>query len=132
VVWYQFDTTERESDWRLGSEIGALLGIWRGRRGSGQRKERLQNCSTEGNAWDSKKSLIMRSGWSMRAETHGGCPTMNAGTRPALQAAEQAQKKTHSNGDRRTNSPGSESAARANCSAVAGRRPRLWPRRIAC
>jgi hypothetical protein len=51
---------------------------------------------------------------------------MNAGTRPALQAAEQAQKKIHSNGDRRTNGAASESAARANAGAVTGRRPRVF------
>jgi DNA-binding NarL/FixJ family response regulator len=51
---------------------------------------------------------------------------MNAGTRPALQATEQAQKKIHSNGDRRTNGTGSESAARANTGAVTGRRPRVF------
>jgi len=89
-------------------------------------KARLQNCSSEENAWDSKKSLIMTADLGMGAETHGGCPTMNAGARQILQVAEQAQKRIHSNGDRRTNATMGESAARMNGGAVAGQRPRVF------
>src|SRR5260370_20696050 len=83
-------------------------------------KARLQNCSGEENAWDSKKSLIMTAGLGMGAETHGGCPTMNAGAHQILQVAEQAQKTIHSNSDRRTNATIPESAARMNGGAVSG------------
>ncbi len=77
-------------------------------------KVRLQNCRSEAEAWGSSKSLIIMFGISISAETHGGCPTMNAGTRQILQAAEQAKKKINSNGDRRTNVVAGESAARVN------------------
>ncbi len=55
---------------------------------------RLQNCRSEAEAWGSSKSLIIMLGISISAETHGGCPTMNAGTRQILQAAEQAKKRS--------------------------------------
>ena len=51
---------------------------------------------------------------------------MNAGARQILQVAEQAQKRIHSNGDRRTNATMGESAARMNGGAVAGQRPRVF------
>ncbi len=56
-------------------------------------KVRLQNCRSEAEAWGSSKSLIVMFGISISAETHGGRPTMNAGTRQILQAAEQEQKR---------------------------------------
>jgi two-component system, NarL family, nitrate/nitrite response regulator NarL len=62
----------------------------------------------------------------MRAETHGGCPTVNTGTRQVLREAEQAQKRIHSNGDRRTNIKLGESAARVNGGAVVGHKPRVF------
>src|SRR6266851_9498232 len=89
-------------------------------------KARLQNCSSEENAWDSKKSLIMTAGLGMGAETHGGCPTMGAGTRQILQLAEQAQKRIHSNGDRRRSTVVVESAARMNGGAAVGQKPRVF------
>src|ERR1700687_799310 len=81
---------------------------------------------SEVEAWGSSKSLIMMFGISIRAETHGGCPTMNAGTRQILQAAEQAQKKINSNGDRRTKIAVGESAARSNGSSSARQKPRVF------
>ena len=51
---------------------------------------------------------------------------MNAGARQVLQVAEQAQKRIHSNGDRRTNGTVGERAARVNGGAVAGQRPRVF------
>src|SRR5712692_119664 len=92
----------------------------------GRRKARLQNCRSEENAWDSKKSLIMTVGLGMRAETHGGFPTMNAGTRQVLQVGEQAQKRIHSNGDRRTNIAVGETVAGAIGGAIAGQKPRVF------
>src|SRR6266849_5320008 len=86
-------------------------------------KARLQNCSSEVQAWGSHNSLIMTLG--MRAETHGGCPTMNTGARQVLQGAEQAQKRIHSNGDRRTNIAVGETAAGAIGGAIAGHKPRV-------
>jgi DNA-binding NarL/FixJ family response regulator len=55
---------------------------------------------------------------------------MNAGTRQVLQLAEQAQKRIHSNGSRRTNTPagGLEGGieARPNVRAAAGQKPRVF------
>jgi len=87
---------------------------------------RLQNCRSEAEAWGSSKSLIIMFGISISAETHGGCPTMNAGTRQILQAAEQAKKKINSNGDRRTNVVAGESAARVNDGTIARQKPRVF------
>src|SRR5258708_33785906 len=87
-------------------------------------KVRLQNCRSEAEAWGSSKSLIIMLGISISAETHGGCPTMNAGTRQILQAAEQAKKKINSNGDRRTNIVAGEKAAGRNRGKTAGQEPR--------
>ena len=90
-------------------------------------KVRLQNCRSEAEAWGSSKSLIVMFGISISAETHGGRPTMNAGTRQILQAAEQAQKKKiNSNGDRRTNIAVGESAACENDGAIARQKPRVF------
>src|SRR5258706_6054249 len=86
-------------------------------------KVRLQNCRSEAEAWGSIKSLIIMFGISISAETHGGCPTMNAGTRQILQAAEQAKKKINSNGDRRTNIVAGENAARVNDGTTARQKP---------
>jgi len=91
-----------------------------------QRKARLQNCIIEANAWGSSKSLIMTAGIGVRARTHGGCPTMNAGTQQIVQEAESAQKKNHSNGDLRTNKAAREIAARVNGNAVVERKPRVF------
>src|SRR6266852_9492792 len=103
-----------------------LLGVYTGRWEWARMKARLQNCSSEGYAWGSNKSLIMTFGMGMRAETHGGCPTMNAGTRQILEVAEQAKKKINSNGGRRTNIAVGESAMRVNGGAVVGRKPRVF------
>jgi len=46
-------------------------------------------------AWGSNESLIMTFGMDMRAKTHGGCPTMNAGTRQILHVTEQAPRKVN-------------------------------------
>src|SRR5258708_16871477 len=62
----------------------------------------------------------------MKAQTDGGCPTMGAGTRQVLRVGEQAQKKSSSNGNRRTNFAAPESAARANVSANVRRKPRVF------
>src|SRR5260370_39705694 len=86
---------------------------------------RLQNCSSQVHAWGSNKSLIMTFGIGMRAETHGGCPKMNACTRQSLQVEERAEKNIHSNGDRRTNIAGGEKAARVNGGAIAKPKPRV-------
>ncbi len=55
---------------------------------------------------------------------------MNAGTRQVLQLAEQAQKRIHSNGSRRTNTPvgGPEGGieARPNVRAAVGQKPRVF------
>src|SRR5258708_10097073 len=101
-----------------------LLGVYTGRWEWARMKARLQNCSSEGYAWGCNKSLIMTFGMGMRAETHGGCPTMNAGTRQILEVAEQAKKKINSNGGRRTNIAVGESAMRVNGGAGVGRKPR--------
>src|SRR5258708_31698198 len=103
-----------------------LLGVYTGRWEWARMKARLQNSSSEGYAWGSNKSLIMTFGMGMRAETHGGCPTMNAGTRQILEVAEQAKKKINSNGGRRTNIAVGESAMRVNGGAVGGRKPRVF------
>jgi DNA-binding NarL/FixJ family response regulator len=76
--------------------------------------------------WGSKKSLITPLGMGMKAETVGGCPTMSLGTRQILQVAEQAQKRIHSNGDRRTNMAVLESETRGNGGAGARRKPRVF------
>jgi DNA-binding NarL/FixJ family response regulator len=89
-------------------------------------KARLQNCRSEVYAWGSDKSLIMTLGLGMRAEIHGGCPTMSTATRQILQVAEQAQKRINSNGDRRTNTAVGESATRVSGGAVAGQKPRVF------
>src|SRR2546423_1462072 len=62
----------------------------------------------------------------MRARTHGGCPTMDAGTQQILHEAEAAPKGIHSNGDPRTNKAPREIAARVNGSAVVERKPRVF------
>ena len=74
----------------------------------------LLNCKGERYACGSNRSLVMTFGMGMRAETHGGCSTMNAGTRQTLQVAEQAEKKIHSNGNRPRNIVAGETAARVN------------------
>ena len=51
---------------------------------------------------------------------------MNAGTRQILPVAAQAQKRIHSNGDRRTNQAQEESVPRVNGGAVMGRKPRVF------
>jgi len=51
---------------------------------------------------------------------------MNAGTRQILQLGEQAQKKTHSNGDRRTNMLAGGIPVRANGAAAVGQKPRVF------
>src|SRR5260370_34787858 len=84
---------------------------------------RLQNCSSQVHAWGSNKSLIMTFGIGMRAETHGGCPKMNACTRQSLQVEERAEKNIHSNGDRRANIAVGEKAARGNGGAIARPKP---------
>ncbi len=68
----------------------------------------------------------MTLGMGMRAETDGGCPTMSTATRQVLQVAEQTQRKSNLNGDRRTNFAAVESAARVNGGANARRRPRVF------
>src|SRR5439155_1628257 len=68
----------------------------------------------------------MTAGIGVRARTHGGCPTMNAGTQQIVQEAESAQKKNHSNGDLPTNKAAREIAARVNGSAVVERKPRVF------
>src|SRR6266481_523677 len=83
-----------------------------------------------GTRWGSKKSQIMTADTGMRADTRGGQPTMNAGTRQILQLAEQAQKRIHSNGSGRTSTPvggpkgGIE--ARPNVRAAVGQKPRVF------
>jgi hypothetical protein len=77
-------------------------------------------------AWGSNKSLIMTFGMDMRAKTHGGYPTMNAGTRQILHVTEQAPKKINSNGNRRTGIAVEESAARVNGSTAPGAKPRVF------
>src|SRR5260370_33414485 len=62
----------------------------------------------------------------MRAETPGGHPTMNAGTRQILRVAEQAPRKSNSNDNRRTNIAAEESSARVNDSTAAGAKPRVF------
>src|SRR5260370_30091314 len=94
---------------------------------AGNRGGRRHGCKIAAvrcNAWGSNKSLIMTFGMGMRAETHGGCPKMNAGTRQSLQAEEQTEVKIHSNGDRRTSIAVGEEAARVNGGAIAKRKPR--------
>jgi DNA-binding NarL/FixJ family response regulator len=51
---------------------------------------------------------------------------MSVGTRQVLQVAEQTQKKSNSNGDRRTNLAALESVARLNGSTNARRKPRVF------
>jgi DNA-binding NarL/FixJ family response regulator len=51
---------------------------------------------------------------------------MNVGTRQILQLADQAQKRIHSNGDRRTNVPPGGMEARANGVAAVARKPRVF------
>src|SRR5258708_27977473 len=104
-----------------------LLGVYTGRWEWARMKARLQNCSSEGYAWGSNKSLIMTFGMGMRAETHGGCPTMNAGTRQILEVAEQAKKKINSNGGRPTNIAVWERAMRAKTPARTVPQPRALP-----
>jgi len=87
---------------------------------------RQQNCNSTVKAWDSIKSLIVTLGMSIKAETDGGCPTMGLGTRQILQVAEQTQKKSNSNGDRRTSVEVMESAARAHGGAGVRRKPRVF------
>src|SRR5260370_7266370 len=77
-------------------------------------------------AWGSTKSLIMTLGMGMRAETNGGCPTMGVGTRHVLQVAEQTQKRSNLNGDRRINFAPLETGVRQNPRAHARPRPRLF------
>jgi DNA-binding NarL/FixJ family response regulator len=89
-------------------------------------KARLQNCSNELYAWGSNKPLIMTLVLDMRAEIHGGCPTMSAATRQILQVAEPTQKRINSNGDRRTNIALGESAARVNSSVGMRQKPRVF------
>src|SRR5258708_9454872 len=76
-------------------------------------------------ALGSPKSLIMTLGMGMRAETNGGCPTMGVGTRHVLQVAEQTQKRSNLNGDRRINFAALESGVRLNAGADVRRRPRV-------
>src|SRR6266436_709330 len=71
-------------------------------------------------------SLIMTAGIGMRAQTHGGCPTMNAGRQQVLQVAEPASKKNHSNGNLWTSMAGREIPARVTGSAVVERKPRVF------
>ena len=78
----------------------------------GRIEARLLNCKGEVYAWGSNKSAITTIGAGMRAETPGGHPTMNAGTRQILRVAEQAPRKSNSNDNRRTNIAAEESAAR--------------------
>jgi DNA-binding NarL/FixJ family response regulator len=87
---------------------------------------RLQNCRSQVHAWGSNKPLIMTFGIGMRAETHGGCPKMNACTRQSLQVEERAEKNIHSNGDRRTNIAVGEKTARVNGGAIAKPKPRVF------
>jgi hypothetical protein len=68
----------------------------------------------------------MTLGMGMEAESYGGCLTMSVGTRQVLQVAEQLQKRSNSNGDRRTNFAVVESAARVNGGANAKRKPRVF------
>lgn len=51
---------------------------------------------------------------------------MNVGTRQILQLAEQAQKRIHSNGDRRANTPPGGIEVHANGGAAIGRKPRVF------
>jgi DNA-binding NarL/FixJ family response regulator len=51
---------------------------------------------------------------------------MSAGTRQILQLAEHAQKRIHSNGERRTSTIAVESPARMNGGVVAGKKPRVF------
>jgi DNA-binding NarL/FixJ family response regulator len=51
---------------------------------------------------------------------------MSTGTRQIVQLAEQAQKRIHSNGDRRTSTMVAESAARMNGGAAFGQKPRVF------
>jgi DNA-binding NarL/FixJ family response regulator len=106
--------------------MARLWEVCRERRAWDKKKSRLQNCTSEGNAWGSNKSLIMKQGLGVKAEDQGGCPTMSAGTRQILQLAEQAQKRIHSNGDRRTSTMVVESAARMNGGAGVGQKPRVF------
>jgi DNA-binding NarL/FixJ family response regulator len=100
-----------------------VYGVWRELEGISWR---LQNCSRDVYAWGSKETLIMTLGMGMRAETHGGCPTMSVGTRQVLQVAEQAQRKINSNADRRTNVAVLENTTRVNGGASARRKPRVF------
>src|SRR5260370_28090752 len=87
---------------------------------------RLQNCRSQVHAWGLNKSLIMMFGIGMRAETNGGCPKMNVGTRQSLQVEEQTEINIHSNGDRRTSIAVGEKTARVNGGAIAKRKPRVF------
>jgi len=51
---------------------------------------------------------------------------MNAGTRQVLQLAEQAQRRIHSNGGRRTNTPVGGIETRSNGGAAVGHKPRVF------
>src|SRR2546430_1548374 len=75
----------------------------------------------------------MTAGIGVRARTHGGCPTMNAGTQQIVEEAVSAKKKNHSNGDLPTNKAAREITAlpftRAAISLAAllvGRSPFEW------
>src|SRR5260370_12152753 len=92
----------------------------------GGRRRGCKIAAVRRNAWSSNITLIMTFGIGMRAETHGGCPKMNAGTRQSLQVEERAEKNIHSNGDRRTNIAVGEKAARVNGGAIAKPKPRVF------
>lgn len=51
---------------------------------------------------------------------------MNGGTRQALRLARQAQRRIHSNGSRRTNTPVGGIEARSNGGAAVGHKPRVF------
>src|SRR5258708_24051495 len=91
----------------------------------GGRRRGCKIAAIRCNAWGSNKSLIMTFGIGMRAETHGGCPKMNVGTRQSLQVEEQTEIKIHSNGDRRTSIAVGEKTARVNGGAISKRQPHL-------
>src|SRR5260370_10021133 len=86
---------------------------------------RLQNCRSQVHAWGFNKPLIMMFGIGMRAETHGGCPKMNVGTRQSLQVEEQTEINIHSNGARRTSIAVGEKTALVNGGALAKRKTRV-------
>jgi hypothetical protein len=62
----------------------------------------------------------------MRAETHGGCPTMSVGTRQILQVAEPPQKKINLNVDRHPSIAVLENATPAIGSACTMPKPRVF------